>query len=392
MFKLGRREERGTIGVRVPVRILSILLVMLIFLSCYPSDGFASQAVSDNQKKLNQINQTIQSTKKKLNQNQKEQQNLSEQIQALDKKIEVAEFELAEINQEIQQTKAKIDRTQKELEKAEKNIASKKDVMNKRLRVMYKNGNIGYIEVLLDSEDIVDLLSKIDMIKRIFKQDTDLLRYMKIQRDEINTKKKTLESHENHLTAMMKNMQQKQQELHEHRVAVSRAREQLQKDSKELEKQIDELNRYAAQIEEQIRRLQSSGEYIGGKLAWPAPGYTRITSPFGYRIHPILKQKKLHTGIDIGIPAGKSVVAAGDGKVIYAATLGGYGKTVMIDHGGGIVTLYAHNSKLLVSKGDSVKRGQGIAQAGSTGMSTGPHLHFEVRKNGKYVDPIPWVK
>lgn len=376
----------------MPVRIVSALLAIFIFFSCYPNDGFAAQSVNDSKKKLNQINQTIQNTKQKLNQNKKQQQSLTAQIQELDKKIEVAEFELAEINQEIQETKAKIDKTQRELEQAEKNIATKKDVMNKRLRVMYKNGNIGYFEVLLDSENIVDLLSKIDMIKRIFKQDTDLLRYMKMQRDEINNKKKTLESHKNHLTAMMQNMQRKQQELQEHRVAVSRAREQLQRDSKELEKQIDELNRYAAQIEEQIRRLQSNGEYIGGKLAWPAPGYTRITSPFGYRIHPILKQKKLHTGIDIGIPAGKSVVAAGDGKVIHAGTLGGYGKTVMIDHGGGIVTLYAHNSKLLVSEGDSVKKGQGIAQAGSTGLSTGPHLHFEVRQNGKYVDPIPWLK
>jgi len=126
-------------------------------------------------------------------------------------------------------------------------------------------------------------------------------------------------------------------------------------------------------------------------MTWPAPGYTRVTSPFGYRIHPILKTKKLHTGIDVGIALGKDIVAAQSGTVIYSDWLGGYGKVIMIDHGGGIVTLYAHNSKLVVSEGDKVKRGQVVSKCGSTGMSTGPHLHFEVRENGKYVDPIKYV-
>ena len=111
-----------------------------------------------------------------------------------------------------------------------------------------------------------------------------------------------------------------------------------------------------------------------------------------FRSHPILKAPKFHTGIDIKVPAGKDVVASGNGEVVTACTLGSYGKTVVIDHGGGIMTLYAHNSKLLVSEGTSVVKGQKIALVGSTGMSTGPHVHFEVRKNGQYVDPIPYVK
>lgn len=127
-------------------------------------------------------------------------------------------------------------------------------------------------------------------------------------------------------------------------------------------------------------------------MGWPVPGYSRISSPYGYRIHPIFKTKKLHTGIDIPAPTGTSIAAGSDGTVIYTGTLGGYGKAVMIDHGGGIVTLYAHNSSIVVSEGQSVKRGNTISKAGSTGYSTGPHLHFEVRKGGSYVDPLPWVR
>ena len=127
-------------------------------------------------------------------------------------------------------------------------------------------------------------------------------------------------------------------------------------------------------------------------MEWPVSGHTRISSPFGYRIHPIFKVKKLHTGIDIPAPTGTSIGAAAAGTVVYCDWLGGYGKAIMVDHGGGILTLYGHNSALVVSEGDTVSRGQTIAKAGSTGNSTGPHLHFEVRKNGSYVDPMPWLR
>ncbi|QEK11487.1 peptidoglycan DD-metalloendopeptidase family protein [Crassaminicella thermophila] len=367
-------------------------LVFMLIVALFVTQITFAQDVSSEKKKLNQVNNQIKNVKNKLNKNKKEQKNVSAKIKELDRKIDKAEREITQINNEIAITKKKIDTTKKELEKAERNIDEKNGILNARLRVMYKNGNVGYAEVLLDSESILDFLSNLDMIKKIFQQDMELLAYMKDKREEIDTKKKTLESHKSRMLAMIKNMEVKQKELEISRGEMNRIKQQLQKDSKQLEAQIDELNAYAEKIAEQIRRKQSSGKYTGGKLAWPAPGYKRITSPYGYRIHPILKRKKLHTGIDIAVPKGGKIVAAGDGKVIHANWLGGYGKVVMIDHGGGIVTLYAHNSKLLVKEGQRVKKGQAISRAGSTGMSTGPHLHFEVRKNGKYTDPIPWVK
>lgn len=154
----------------------------------------------------------------------------------------------------------------------------------------------------------------------------------------------------------------------------------------------EESNRVAAEI----RRLQEAQRNRtlsrGGKMLWPTPGYSRITSDYGMRVHPILKTKRMHTGIDIAAPMGAKVVAALDGGVIYVGWNGAYGRTVIVDHGSGISTMYPHLSKSLVKVGQEVRAGQKIAEVGSTGWSTGPHIHFEVRKNGDPINPWPYLK
>ncbi|AOT71722.1 murein hydrolase activator EnvC family protein [Geosporobacter ferrireducens] len=373
-------------GNRIFLFLFTFVLILTFSLRVFAMD------VTNEQKRLEQLNKQLKNQQTKLVQNKNQEKNLNTQIKVLDEKIDSTEKEIGQISTDITLTQRKISETKTELQLAEASIDDKKDVLNARLRVMYKNGNVGYAEVLLDSANIVELFSKLDMVQKIFNHDVDLLKYMKQQRDAVEIKKKTLETQQSKMVAMAKNMEVKQRDLEQSRGEISRAKAKLQQDNKQLEEQIDALNKEANQLIATIKKKQSKGEYVGGQMAWPAPGYTRVTSPFGNRIHPILKTKKMHTGIDIGIPSGKNVVAALDGTVIHADWLGGYGKTVMIDHGGGIVTLYAHNSSLLVKENDKVKRGDTISKAGSTGMSTGPHLHFEVRKNGEYVDPLPWVK
>lgn len=367
-----------------------VLFICIVMLSC-TGNSFADNT-SSNKSKLDNVKNTIKSYKDKLSNNKEKEKNITAQMNTLDKKINNNEKEIENLSVKISRTKKNIESAKKELEEATQKVTDQDDVMLKRLRAMYKNGEVGYMQVLLESDGMLDLLSNLDMVKKIFNQDMELLEIMKQRRKEIDDKKKKLEDYKKNLSIMMSNMETKQKQLKIDIGAMLKTKESIKKDSKKFEKQIDELNTYANKIAEEIRRKQSGGKYVGGKLNWPAPGYTRITSPFGYRIHPILKRKKMHTGIDIGISYGKTVVAAGDGKVIMANWYGGYGKAVMIDHGGGIVTLYAHNSKLLVKVGQKVKRGQAITKAGSTGNSTGAHLHFEVRKNGKYTDPMPWLK
>ncbi|RKD25356.1 peptidase M23 [Caminicella sporogenes] len=348
--------------------------------------------VNNDKKKLNEVTNKIKKIQSDKKENKKKQETVREEIRRLENEIQKLERELQSIENNVSKTKKEIETAKNDLTRAEKDISDKKDILDSRLRVMYENGNVGYLEVLLDSENFADLMSRLDMIKKIFKKDIELLKYLKQQRDLIEAKKKSLEVHKSELISLLNQMKNKKEKLRVSRGEMERVKKKLMKDYAALEAEEDELVKLARRIEEEIRRKQSSAKYVGGKMTWPAPGYHRITSPFGYRIHPILKTKKLHTGIDIGIPLGKNIVAAQSGKVIHAGWLGGYGKVVMIDHGGGIVTLYAHNSRILVKEGQNVSRGQVISKCGSTGMSTGPHLHFEVRENGKFVDPLKYVR
>ena len=168
----------------------------------------------------------------------------------------------------------------------------------------------------------------------------------------------------------------------------------LSEEEKAKQAQIDEITSQYNEINKQILELAKQGldtEYIGGVLAWPVPGYTKISSNYGMRVHPITGQYKLHTGVDISAPMGANFVAANDGIVTKAGYNTAYGNMVIIDHGGGISTLYAHGSEILVTVGQTVTRNEPILKVGSTGYSTGPHAHFEVRINGVVTNPIEYI-
>lgn len=369
-----------------------VYLLVIIILSITIGQAYGT-SVNDLKKTQKNINDQINRTKNELKAVQNKTKDISKQIEELDVKVDSAAIELDLVEKELEQLGISINDTVQDLEKAEGKLSVQEDTFNQRLRVMYKNGNVGYLEVLLSSGNVKEFLARKDMIQSIAEFDKELILYMKEQKDIIDTKKTTLESQRASVEVTKSKLESRKRDLEK----VTRDKEvmmgRLQEDIKAFEIEYDKLNDYAKQIESKIIKLQSiSGPYSGGKMAWPVPGYSRISSPYGYRIHPIFKTKKLHTGIDIPAPTGTAIKAGSNGKIIFAGWLGGYGKAVMVDHGGGIVTLYAHNSSTTVSVGTTVKRGDTIAKAGSTGNSTGPHLHFEVRKNGAYVDPLPWLK
>lgn len=371
----------------------SILLAFVFIIAFNPITVSYAETLKELKAQQDNIKQEIENTKEQLKEMETRADTIENQIKELDLKVSSAASELMEVEKELEIINMNIDENEKQQKEAEENIIEKTELFEQRLRVMYKSGNTGYLEVLLSSKDIKDFLSRQNMVESIAKQDQELIRYMKEQRDIIEEKKIELQAQRASVESTKNKIKERKEKLE----ASTREKEllmsRLEQDVKSFEKEYDKLNDLAKSVEKEIVKLQSAaGEYTGGRMQWPVPGRSRISSPFGYRIHPIFKVKKMHTGIDIPAPTGNNIVAAAAGNVIYSGWLGGYGNVIMIDHGGKIVTLYAHNSALVAKEGAVVGRGDVVAKAGSTGNSTGPHLHFEVRKNGTYVDPIAWLK
>lgn len=386
------RKQKGE-GILNKKNFKSLLLVLAMIMLLNSITVSYAETLKELKAQQNTIKEEIENTKEQLKELETRSNTIENQIKELDLKVASAASELLEVEKELEIINLNIDENEKQLKTAEENIIEKTEIFEQRLRVMYKSGNTGYLEVLLSSKDIKDFLSRQNMVESIAKQDQELIRFMKEQRDIIEEKKIELQAQRASVESTKNKIKERKEKLE----ASTREKEllmsRLEQDVKSFEKEYDKLNDLAKSVEKEIVKLQSAaGEYTGGIMQWPVPGRSRISSPFGYRIHPIFKVKKMHTGIDIPAPTGNNIVAAAAGKVIYSGWLGGYGNVIMIDHGGKIVTLYAHNSALLAREGAVVGRGDVVAKAGSTGNSTGPHLHFEVRKNGSYVDPIPWLK
>ncbi len=229
-------------------------------------------------------------------------------------------------------------------------------------------------------------------MKIVAKNDNTLLNELEEEKRSLDEAKLNLENEKSKLIELKSQREARTNELS---VASSRHKTVIANITKEksyYEAMLDELEEQSKIIEQQIRAVQGTGGTSPSALNWPTPGYYRITSPYGYRIHPVLKTKRLHTGIDLGVPYGKNVLASNSGKVILAKYNGSYGYCVIIDHGGGMSSLYAHLSSFSVKVGDTVATGQKIAQIGTSGLSTGPHLHFEVRLNGSHTNPEKYLR
>jgi murein DD-endopeptidase MepM/ murein hydrolase activator NlpD len=373
-------------------KVTLILLAIMLAVTSISVYGNNADEVDRLKREQQKIDQQLQQTKQSIKKATNEKKTVSQQIAELDSKINETESELEKVETQLSDLEKQITITTRELERASEEADKQEQLLKKRVRVMYENGNVGYVSVLLDSTSFGDFISRADFLKKIVDFDTKLLKNMKEYRNSVDEKKKQLQSELDQKERLKSNISQKKEQFEQSKQVKETILKDILSDLKELERQEDKLLEQSKELGKKIVALQSKEQYVGGQIGWPAPGYYKITSPFGNRLHPILKKNKLHTGIDIAVPRGSEVVAGNDGKVIYSGYYGSYGNAVIIDHGGKISTLYAHNDKLLVKEGATVKKGQAIAKSGSTGLSTGPHLHFEVRENGQCVDPMKYLK
>lgn len=360
---------------------------------------FTVTAGASTSSKLKDVKGQISSAQSQLKEGKQKANQLVAQLSELNDQIATIEGDIAQIGQNIDTKKAEISAAQQKLQDTEAKMNQQNDDLNQRLRVMYMNGGTGMLEILLGSASISDFLTNVDMVQRIYDNDMDILQKIKDQYTEIDNQKKTLESLKAQLEDEQQQQKAKQSELEQQKSSVEELQAKVAADNDALSAQIDELNDEANELTAELQRQQAAQQisssttstYGGGIMSWPVPGYTSISSPYGYRTHPILHTKKFHSGLDIPAPRGTSIVAASAGTVIFAGTKGGYGNCIMVDHGGGIVTLYGHCSSLVASVGQSVTKGQTIAKVGSTGQSTGNHCHFEVRVNGSTVSPNSYL-
>ena len=369
--------------------IVVILLIVMV-LSAFPVT--AGGSIADLQHKQKQVENQIKELRDQAENLKNEKSSIESEIRILDNELRALTLETEQYEIQKQEINMKIAESEQKIEQLNKEIDENNDLLEKRLRVMYMNGTAGYLDVLLKAEDLVDALTRMDMIQMIVESDVDLLKSINDQKDQVEQLKVEQETERLELTAVINNLNAKQNEV----MIASRSKENYMAS---LETNIDEINRQESAMEEQSKQIerdilaaQRAVEYAGGELGWPLPGYSRISSGFGGRIHPITGSYHTHGGTDIPAPYGTPIVSANDGVVIYAGFHYSYGNYVIVDHGGGISTLYGHCSKLLVGKGQAVLRGDQVALVGSTGDSTGNHLHYEVRVNGIRKDPMSYYK
>ncbi|MBR5641836.1 MAG: peptidoglycan DD-metalloendopeptidase family protein [Firmicutes bacterium] len=376
--------------IRAKVVLWSIVFAMAAAVMLTP---FADAAtIDDYTNQLNQKNQQKEQIQNQLNQSKKDLEQAQAELNALEQKIYRAEGEIRELTVEINDTKEEIVKGLEELERLKKDIEKQNDDLNARLRSMYKNGDVGLLSVVFGSSSMSDVMTNMDMVQRIYNADAELLASIQAQYELVDEQNKKLEALKDQLEAQQAIVEERKAALEADRQEAAAKKQELQANTDSLEAQYAAVKKEADALTETIKVLQSSDtEYIGGAMCWPSQASTRITSPFGWRYLSLLGGRNYHTGVDIGAAGGTNILAANSGKVIKAGWNNSYGYMVMIDHGGGIVTLYAHSSKLLVKTGDVVARGQVIALIGSTGMSTGNHLHFEVRVNGAYKNPLNYI-
>lgn len=394
MQKESKRAKRRRIGAGIcAVLIVLALLASIICPVFLVTTEAATKAELQNE--VNAAKKKTQEAKTQLENVKKNKANVASEVLKIDDDINRAENELAATENSIEVARLNLEWKEAELVVAEANCQQQDDSFKTRARIMYENRTTSYLEVLLGSSSFGDFLSRIEMIREIVEYDKKVLAEMVAARNAIAKAKEEIEETKATLEAKQAELETLREELEYRLEAKQLLLDQLYKDEEEYKKAYEKAEADEKKVQAELAALaaKDTTKYTGtGKFTWPCPASSRITSSFGYRIHPVYKTKKFHSGIDVGAGYGSAIVAAESGTVITATYGSGYGKYVVVSHGSGITTLYAHCSSLLVNVGDKVSRGQTIAKVGSTGVSTGNHLHFEVRVNGTATDPLLYVK
>ncbi|EEG77853.1 murein hydrolase activator EnvC family protein [Dethiobacter alkaliphilus] len=399
---------------KVKAGIVLLLVVLLLGTGILPV--FANQ-ISDKQQELDSVRGGIDDQKKELQQNKEEQERVEREIRRLEAETRVIQAELRSIGNQISATEAEIEKIVAELADAEASIKEMDQVMAVRLRAMHENGAVSYLDVLFSSSSFGEFLTRYNDLQLIIAEDKAILTELREERARIVAMKEELEGRRQELELLRRENIAKRTDLEKKQAEQQRLASALEEAFREMDEAVSSMEAEAKQLEETIKQLQAAAARASapasrgtGQMVWPVPEYgpAWITSRFGTRVNPITGAPGAwHGGVDIAIPHSRyprnrsgapvNTVAADSGVAYifpdqFPGQRRGYGNLVIVDHGGGVATAYAHLARFHVSNGETVGRGQPLGVIGSTGASTGPHLHFEVRINGERVNPLPYIQ
>lgn len=383
--------------------ILALALAVVVVFSCVPSGVQASSSISQLQQKQSQLKKQQEATAAKLKQLKADKAKQQEYKSTLDTQVQNAQSQIDTLGDQVTALDADIKQKESQIAEKQKSIDSNIEQLKQRVRAIYLLGESSQLEMVLGAQDVTDFLDKTELVRSISQHDQQVIQTLKTDMASIKTQKEQIEQNRQSVAQAKKELDAKNVELTGLLAESSRVlteisanvvdtnseNNRLAAERKKVDAEVDQWYKdYYASIKNNNKDNQASGGYVSkGQFTWPVPGYTKLTSYWG--------DGRGHKGIDIAGSGiyGKPIVAADNGKVILANHSGwggGYGLCAYLDHGGGYSTRYGHMSKVVVNTGDVVKKGQVIGYVGSTGDSSGPHLHFEIRVNGVAQNPMKW--
>ena len=365
------------------------IIFALFFVLLLPVFGSFAEEMSNEEKKLLELQSEIAQQRQKLKITRAEEQRALSSLYLIRKNLIRAQKSLTNAKVKVTDNKKEITKLKFELSDAEKKIKRQSVNLEKRLKEVYKSGSDRLLDIIFASKSMADFINRSYYFGRIISRDVDLIANIKQQIETIKSTRSQLELANVEIKDMVKVIETEKREISRSSAEKEKAYQSLRARRKEYEKRVRMLEASSLEIEKFIRARGKSAAVSSGRFIWPMKG--RIVSRYGYRRHPIWGGFHLHAGIDIAAPYGKPIACADSGEVIFSGWWDGYGKAVVIDHGRGYTTVYGHMSRIYMQAGQKVEKSQVIGLIGSTGFSTGPHLHFEIRYNGKPIDPLAYL-
>jgi murein DD-endopeptidase MepM/ murein hydrolase activator NlpD len=350
--------------------------------------------LQQKQQQINQYRTNVNQARQKI---EKQEQSVRDRLGNLQEQIDTTTSAIGTQQEKLQAATVKLKAIEKELAIAQAKYGKQQTSTIARLRFLQRQGNVQGWAALLQSQSVEDLMDRQYQLKRVFEADRTALVSLKQTKDVIEVKKFDIEAQKNQIALLTQQLMAQKSTIEDRADTEQILVNRLKTDHQALTAAEQQLTEESEKVSQDIQqRLAARIAFPGtvfvpgtGQMLLPSDG--PVTSTFGWRIHPILGTSKFHNGVDFGAEYGSVIRAADNGVVISAGPTGGYGDAVIIDHGNGLTTLYGHSSQLYVSVGQAVQRGQPIAAVGSSGFSTGPHLHFEVRRTGEPIDPMPFL-